>query len=98
MLKKCLGTLILILSFLLVGCSFKYTEPTTDLDTFQFIITFSSNNVVLLREAAQKYNEKAVLISRSDKDYYNNILYNQCRQWAKLLNEKADMIEEGHLQ
>lgn len=69
----------------------------TDLDTFQFIITFSSDNILLLREASIKYNQKADSIRRTDKQYYSNVLYKRYREWSTLLNQKANMVEMGHL-
>ncbi|MDE0634396.1 MAG: hypothetical protein OXI43_00900 [Candidatus Poribacteria bacterium] len=72
-------------------------DSHTDLDTFQFIITFSSDNILLLREASIKYNQKADSIRRTDKQYYSNVLYKRYREWSTLLNQKANMVEMGHL-
>ena len=88
-----------IIVFLFLGCGYKYIDNSSDLDTFQFIITFSSNNVVLLREAAEKYDQKADIIRKNtNQNYLDNSLYYQCRQWANLLNQKADMVEAGHFE
>ena len=93
-----------VIVFLFLGCSAKNMGSTTDmsstadLETFQFIITISSNNAILLREASVKYNQKADMIRQTENQtYYDNALYHKCRQWALLLNQKADMIEAGHL-
>lgn len=86
-----------IIIFLFLGCGSKYIDNSADLDTFQFVITFSSDNVVFLREAAEKYDQKADIIRKNtNQDYLDNLLYHQCRQWANLLNQKANMIEAGH--
>ena len=91
--------LVIISVIIVSGCASKNMHPTavTELDKFQFIIIFSSDNVEFLKEAAVRYSEKAILIRRSDSNYYSNDLYNMCSQWSDLLNRKAAMIESGQL-
>ena len=86
-----------IIVFLFLGCASKYVDTSTDLDKFQFIMTIRSNNVEFLREAAEKYNQKADVIRRNrNRSYLNSSIYHECRQWAYLLNLKAEMLEKGH--
>lgn len=72
-------------------------DLSDDLETFQFIITFSSDNATLLRDASEKYKHKADMVRRKENDAYSNSLYNKFRHWSLLLSHKADMIEAGSL-
>ena len=86
--------LILLLPILiLIGCASAYIDNNTN----QFIVAFSSENPEQLRKYAEIYDERASDLWRNSKYVRRNgsATYDKYRQWARLLNRKADMIDSG---
>ena len=86
--------LFLIVS-LFIGCT-AYIDSNSD----QFIVAFSSEDPARLRAYADLYDEKASELWQNSKSVRRNgsLTYDKYRQWAMLLNRKADMIEIGEFQ
>ena len=87
----CSVSLFLFVS-LLIGCT-AYIDNNSD----QFIVAFSSDDPVQLRAYADIYDEKASNLWQNSKSVRRNgsPIYDKYRQWAMLLNRKAEMLESG---
>ena len=78
---------------ILMGCSSAYIDNNSD----AFIVAFSSEDPELLRQYAEIYGDRASEMWKNSKHVRRNgsPIYDKYRQWALLLNRKADMIESG---
>ena len=84
-----------LLLSILVGCT-AYIDNNSD----QFIVAFSADDPVRLRAYADLYDEKASELWRNSKHVRRkgSPIYDKYREWARLLNKKAEMIESGEFQ